>query len=59
MKTQQVDTPMLTVAEVAELLHSHPSTIYRMLKNGRIPGAVGIGSDWRINVEHVIRARTT
>jgi len=36
MKTQKIDTPLLTVAEAAKLLRVHPTTIYRMLRKCRI-----------------------
>jgi excisionase family DNA binding protein len=37
---------ILTVPMLAEYLLCHPSTIYRLLKNRRIPG-FRVGSDWR------------
>ena len=43
-------TKVLTVNELAEYLRVHRSTIYRLLKKGRLPG-FKIGSDWRFNVE--------
>jgi excisionase family DNA binding protein len=45
-------TSVLTLEEVAEFLHVHPSTVYRLLKNRRIP-AFKIGSDWRFNQESI------
>jgi excisionase family DNA binding protein len=42
---EQVDQ-ILTVPMLAEYLLCHPSTIYRLLKNKRIPG-FRVGSDWR------------
>jgi excisionase family DNA binding protein len=39
---------VLTVEEVADFLQVHSSTIYRLLKNRRIP-AFKVGSDWRFN----------
>jgi excisionase family DNA binding protein len=39
---------VLTLEEVADFLHVHSSTIYRLLKNRRIP-AFKVGSDWRFN----------
>ena len=41
-------TKVLTVGEVADFLQVHSSTIYRLLKNRRIP-AFKVGSDWRFN----------
>jgi excisionase family DNA binding protein len=45
-------TSVLTLEEVAEFLQVHPSTVYRLLKNRRIP-AFKIGSDWRFNQESI------
>lgn len=47
---------VLTVKEVAEYLHVHESTIYRMLKRSELP-AFRVGSDWRFNVENIDRWR--
>ena len=43
---------VLTLEEVADFLHVHPSTVYRLLKNRRIPG-FKMGSDWRFNQESI------
>ena len=40
--------PIMTVDEVAESLRCSRLTIYRLLHNGKIPGAFRIGSDWRV-----------
>jgi excisionase family DNA binding protein len=45
---------VLTLEDVAEFLHVHPSTIYRMLKKREIP-AFKVGSDWRFNLESIER----
>jgi excisionase family DNA binding protein len=39
---------ILTVAEVAEYLRVHPSTIYKLLKARKLP-AFRMGSDWRFS----------
>jgi excisionase family DNA binding protein len=41
-----------TIKDVAVMLSTHPSTIYRMLRRGEITG-FKIGSDWRFNVEDI------
>jgi excisionase family DNA binding protein len=43
---------VLTVAELANYLHLHPSTVYRLLKRKEIPG-FRIGNDWRFNIEAI------
>ena len=43
---------VLTLEEVADFLHVHPSTVYRLLKNRRIP-AFRMGSDWRFDQESI------
>jgi len=47
---------VMTVHEVAQFLRCHPSTIYRLLKAGRIP-AFKVGSDWRFNLEQIDKWR--
>jgi len=42
----------VTVDEVCEYLRVHYNTIYRLIKQGRIP-AFRVGSRWRVNVEHI------
>ena len=46
--------PVLTVNELSDYLKFHPTTIYRLLKAGQLPG-FRIGSDWRFNVEEIER----
>lgn len=51
---------VMTLAEAADYLRCHPSTIYRMLKRGEIP-AMKLGSDWRFTratLAEWVRART-
>jgi len=45
---------VLTLGEVAEYLHVHPSTVYRLLKDHTIP-AFKVGSDWRFSQESIAR----
>jgi len=52
------DDKVLTVIEVAEYLHVHPSTIYRLLRKREIP-AFRVGSDWRFNRESIDDWRTS
>src|SRR2546422_8659007 len=49
-------TKVLTVRELSNYLRVHPSTIYRLLKKGELPG-FKVGSDWRFNIEAIDRWR--
>ena len=42
----------ITVDELSEYLRVHKITIYRMLKQRKLP-AFRIGSDWRFNLETI------
>jgi excisionase family DNA binding protein len=48
-----LDNEILTVKEVSELLKVQDSTVYRMIREGRIP-AFKIGSDWRFQKDQVV-----
>jgi len=39
---------IMTVHEIADFLRVHPSTIYRLIKDGTLPGMFRVGADWRI-----------
>jgi excisionase family DNA binding protein len=39
---------ILTVSSLARYLHCHPATVYRLLKERKIP-AFKVGSDWRFS----------
>ncbi len=43
---------LLTVKELSDYLRVHPSTIYRLLKRGELPG-IRLGSDWRFSIEAI------
>jgi excisionase family DNA binding protein len=45
---------VMTLEDVAQYLHVHPSTVYRLLKNRSIP-AFKVGSDWRFNQDSIER----
>lgn len=45
---------VMTVLTLADFLHCNQSTIYRLLKNNKIP-AFRIGSDWRFIKADIIR----
>jgi len=46
--------PLLTLKEVCELLKVHPSTVYKLTREGTIPG-FRIGSEWRFHKEAIMR----
>jgi len=54
MPQSQSMPPILTVAEVARYLRVHPTTIYRLLRQERIP-AFRVARDWRFNTEEIDR----
>ncbi len=41
---------ILTIDQVAELLHLHVMTVYRLAREGRVPG-FKVGSRWRFRRE--------
>lgn len=45
---------VLTIGEVAQMLRVHPTTVYRLLKRGDIPG-FKIGGNWRVSVNALDR----
>jgi excisionase family DNA binding protein len=45
---------ILTVDELSEYLRVHRTTIYRMLKEGQLPG-FRVGTDWRFDVDVIER----
>jgi excisionase family DNA binding protein len=47
---------VLNLAEVAEYLRIHPSTVYRLIKKREIP-VFKVGSDYRFNQESLDRWR--
>ena len=48
--TDMTQGKYLTVAELSEYLHIHKTTIYRLLRQRKLPG-FRIGSDWRFSLE--------
>jgi excisionase family DNA binding protein len=39
---------IFTIRELSDHLRVHPTTIYRLLRQGRLPG-FRVGSNWRFN----------
>jgi excisionase family DNA binding protein len=50
----KMETGVLTVREVAEYLRVHQATIYRLLKEQKLP-AFRVGADWRFKREVIER----
>jgi len=49
-----LEDEIFTIKELSEHLRVHPTTIYRLLRQGRLPG-FRVGSNWRFNraaIEH-------
>jgi excisionase family DNA binding protein len=44
---------ILTAAQVADLLQLHPRTVYKLVKQGAIPGKK-FGGGWRFNRKEII-----
>jgi excisionase family DNA binding protein len=53
-KPEQFPVRIMTVGELSEYLRVHPSTIYKLLRTGDLPG-FKVGSDWRFNTEMIDR----
>ena len=45
-------SPLFKVAELARYLRVHPTTVYRLLRQQRIP-AFRVAHDWRISAEEI------
>jgi excisionase family DNA binding protein len=42
------DNDIFTIKELSEHLRVHPTTVYRLLRQGQLPG-FRVGSNWRFN----------
>jgi excisionase family DNA binding protein len=45
-------SPVMTIPEVARFLQVHPTTVYRLVRQGKLP-AFKIGSEYRFNRETI------
>ena len=45
---------ILTASEVANLLHVHPRTIYKLVKQGSLPGRK-FGGGWRFSKRDILQ----
>jgi excisionase family DNA binding protein len=51
-RVELLETRVLTLREVSYYLKVHRSTVYRLVKNNRLP-AFRVGNDWRFFVESI------
>ena len=54
MRPMASDREFLTVREVCELLRIHPTTVYKLVRQGKIP-SFRIGSCWRFRTDLIER----
>jgi excisionase family DNA binding protein len=45
---------ILTIKDICDLLQVHPSTVYGLVKKGKIP-SFRIGTEWRFRRDRIIR----
>jgi excisionase family DNA binding protein len=50
----EIDHEVLTVKEICDLLQVHPSTIYKLIQQDKIP-SFRVGSDWRFRRDLIER----
>jgi excisionase family DNA binding protein len=55
MKPMASDREFLTVREVGDLLRIHPTTVYKLVRQGKIPSS-RIGSYWRFRTDLIERS---
>jgi excisionase family DNA binding protein len=49
---RRIAPAVMTVKELSGYLHLHPTTIYRLLRKGQIPG-FRIDGDWRFHIKAI------
>ena len=54
MNPMATEPEVLTVKDVSDLLRVHPSTLYRLIRQGKIP-SFQIGADWRFLRHRLVR----
>ena len=52
MKPMASDREVLTAREVGNLLRVHPTTVYKLVRQGKIP-SFRIGSYWRFRTDQI------
>jgi excisionase family DNA binding protein len=54
MNPKEIDHEILTVKEISDLLQVHQPTIYKMVRQGKIP-SFRVGADWRFRKDLIER----
>jgi excisionase family DNA binding protein len=54
MNPMEIDHEFLAVKEICDLLQVHPSTIYKLIQQDKIP-SFRVGSDWRFRRDLIER----
>jgi excisionase family DNA binding protein len=54
MNPMERDHEILTVKDLCDLLQIHQSTLYKLIKAGKIP-TFRLGSDWRFRRSQIMR----
>jgi excisionase family DNA binding protein len=54
MKPKERGHEILTIKEVSDLLQVHPVTLYRLIKEGKVP-SFRIGKHWRFHRGRIVR----
>ena len=54
MNPMESANEILTMKDICDLLQVHPTTLYKMIKKGKIP-SFRIGSDWRFRRDMIER----
>jgi excisionase family DNA binding protein len=54
MNPTEIDHEVLTVKGICDLLQVHQSTVYKLVRQGRIP-SFRIGTDWRFREDLIER----
>lgn len=53
---EQVQHPLLTVGDVADLLRTSPKAVYELINRGRVPGVVRLGRKILVRRDQLKRA---
>jgi excisionase family DNA binding protein len=53
--TAPMKTEFLTIDEAALLLRLGKRTTYELARNGRLPGAVKVGGQWRVHRQQLLK----